>query len=201
MKYFFKIISPVVFIALLSSCTSSVKNNVTRFHQLPPPNGASIEVIAMDPQLQQSIEFGTYANMIGQKLGVFGYSPPQNNTSLYVAEITYEIQPLRGAIIEGRSPVTIGVGVGSGGGYRGGTSMGVGISSGFGGSGARMEYISLLSLNIIRLSDGTRLYEGRVEGRSKDNNLSNVMPFMIDALFQDFPGESGASNMVKFTIK
>lgn len=181
---------------MLTSCASGIKNNVTRFHQLPTPNGETIEVIAMDPTLQQSIEFGSYAQMIGSKLGQVGYKPPSGNASQYIAEISYLIRSIQDGIIEDRSPVSVGVGVGSGG-RRSGTSMGVGISTSFGSSNTPMQYVSSLSMNIIDLSTGQRLYEGRVETINKNQNLAQIMPFMIEALFQDFPGENGTSNVVK----
>jgi|FLOH01.1.fsa_nt_gi hypothetical protein len=198
MKLLFKLLGPVILSTLLFACAPSIKNNITRFHNLPTPHGETISVVAMDPALQQSIEFATYANMVGQKLGTFGYNPPQNNASLYVAEIGYDIRPLDETFIENRSPISIGVGVGSG--HRRGTSMGMGLSTGFGSSNRQGAYLSHLSLNIIRLSDGVRLYEGVVENRGQNQNISAVIPFMIDALFQDFPGQSGTSNTIKTTI-
>lgn len=180
---------------ILISCSSSVNSNVTRFHQLPTPAGETIEVIALDPTLQQSIEFGTYAQMVGKKLGDVGYNPPVENTSRFVAEISYSIIPLQDTIVENRSPVSVGVGVGSG--RRRGTSVGVGVSSSFGSSDNQIQYVNRLSMNIIDLSTGTRLYEGHVESINKNQNLAQSMPFLINALFQDFPGESGTSNIVK----
>ena len=183
-------------VLILASCASSIKNNVTRFHKLPPPSGQTIEVIAMDPTLQQSIEFGSYAEMIGNKLGTVGYNPPTGDATHYIAEISYTIVPLNDTVIENRSPVSVGVGMGSGG-YRRGTSVGVGISSSFGSSNNTAQYISALSMNIIDLSTGERLYEGHVESINRNQNLAQIMPFMIEALFQDFPGENGSSNTVK----
>lgn len=181
---------------ILAACSSGIKNNVTRFHKLPPPSGQTIEVIAMDPTLQQSIEFASYAQMIGHKLGTVGYNPPTGNATHYVAEIGYRIVPLQDAIVENRSPVSVGVGMGSGG-RRSGTSVGVGISTSFGSSNNTAQYISALSMNIIDLSTGERLYEGHVESINRNQNLAQIMPIMIEALFQDFPGENGSSNTVK----
>ena len=186
-------------VLMLVGCSSGIKNNVTRFHQLPSPNGESIEVIAMDPTLQQSIEFGSYAQMIGSKLGIVGYTPPTGNATHYVAEISYNITLIQDTLIQNASPVSVGVGVGVGSGRRRGTSMGVGISTSFGSSSNTAQYVSSLSMNIINLSTGKRVYEGHVESINKNQNLAQIMPFMIEALFQDFPGENGSSNIVKIT--
>ncbi|MBL4601599.1 MAG: DUF4136 domain-containing protein [Emcibacteraceae bacterium] len=188
----------LVAVIILAGCSSGIKNNVTRFHQLSSPNGESIEVIAMDPTLQQSIEFGSYAQMIGSKLGIAGYTPPTENATHYVAEISYNITLIQDTIVQSGSPISVGVGVGSGG-RRRGTSMGVGISTSFGSSNNAAQYVSSLSMNIINLSTGKRVYEGHVESINKNQNLAQIMPFMIEALFQGFPGENGSSNIVKIT--
>ena len=194
---FVKLYGTILILTGLFACAPSVKSNVTRFHQLPAPNGTSIEVIAMDPALQKSIEFGTYAQMVGQKLGAFGYSPASGEGSNFIAEISYYNEPLRDTIIEDRSPVSIGVGMGSGRyGRRGNSSVGVGMSTSFGSSNQQREFISSLQLNIVRLNDGSRLYEGRVENLGRNQNLQQVMPLMIDALFQNFPGESGTTTTI-----
>ncbi len=197
MNMIFKICIFLLGSFILAACSRSVESNVTRFHQLPTPSGETIEVIAMDPTLQQSIEFGTYAQLIGKKLGDVGYAPPQGNRSKLIAEIGYSLIPLQDAIIENRSPVSVGVGIGSG--SRRGTSVGVGVSTGFGSSSSSAQYIGHLSMNIVDLTTGTRLYEGHAESISRDQNLAQIMPFLIDALFKDFPGESGTSNKVKVT--
>ncbi len=195
-----KNIKNVLFIILglftLTACTTSVESNVTRFHQLPPAGGDTIEVVALDPTQQQSIEFGTYAQMVGKKLGDVGYAPPQNNRSRFIAELGYSIVSVEGAVVE-RSPVSVGVGMGTG--SRRGTSMGVGVSTGFGSSNREPQYVSRLTMNIIDLTTGNRLYEGHVESINRGQNLAETMPFLIDALFQNFPGESGTSNVVKVT--
>jgi hypothetical protein len=197
MKYgYYKIIF-LTGLFLLAGCSTSIESNVTRFHQLPPPNGQSIEVIAMDPSLQQSIEFGAYADLIGAQLGQFGYKPAANGKSDFVAEISYNIENLNGAIIENRSPVSVGIGMG--GGSRRGTSVGMGISTSFGSNGNEEKYVSRLHLNIVELSTTQRVYEGHVENITNNANLAQTMPFLISALFENFPGESGSSNTV--TVK
>jgi len=189
-----KISLSLLCLLMLANCSSGIKNNVTRFHQLPPPGGKTIEVIAMDATQQNSIELGTYAQMIGHKLGDVGYNPPQENRSQYVAEVAYNIMPLSGTIIDNGSLISLGMGVGSGG--RRGTSMGFGISTSFGSSGDQTQYVSTLSLNIVDLSTGGRLYEGHVESINRNQNLAQIMPFMIEALFQNFPGASGTSDTI-----
>lgn len=192
-----KQLSIIFSVLMLAACSNNIKSDVTRFHQLPVPNGSTIEVIAMDPALQQSIEFANYAGMIGGQLGKYGYTASNNNATQYVAEIAYSIQPLGGMVVENQSPVSVGMGVGSGG--RRGTSVGFGISTSLGSSNNKEKYVSRLHMNIVDLSTGTRVYEGHVENVSNSPALPQVMPFLVNALFEGFPGESGSTNTV--TVK
>lgn len=197
MKYGYKNFILLASLFVLVGCTNNIKSNVTQFHQLAPPNGRSIEVISMNPSLQQSIEFGAYADLIGAQLGKFGYTPPTNDISHFVAEISYSIENVRGAVIENRSPVSVGVGVG-GGSHRG-TSVGMGISTSFGSGSNQEEYVSRLNMNIINLSTTKRVYEGHVDNISNNPNLAQTMPFLINAMFENFPGISGATTTI--TVK
>jgi len=194
---FFKNSILIAGLVLVTACSSNVKSNVTRFHQLSQPNGQTIEVIAMDPSLQQSIEFGNYAGMVGGQLGKAGFNPPNGNASQYVAEIAYSIESLEGLVASERSPVSVGMGVGSG--SRRGTSVGMGVSTSLGSSNREPNYLSKFHMNITDLSTGQRVYEGHVESINRNASLAQTMPFLINALFEDFPGESGTTNTV--TVK
>ena len=41
-----------------------------------------------------------------------------------------------------------------------------------------------------------RLFEGRVQSRGRQNRLPDIMPYMITAMFTNFPGESGVTKVV-----
>ncbi len=184
----------ILFIILLAGCSKTIVSDVTRFHNLPTPDAETIEVVSMDPALQNSLEFGQYANLVGQHLGKVGYSPPNGPTSKLIARIGYAIQTAEG-IIEGGPRTSVAIGASGGSRHSG---VGVGISIPLGKSEPRQEYVRILSLEIIRRSDGLKLYEGHVSSRGQEG-LPIIMPYLVDALFQDFPGETGTSNKVKVT--
>lgn len=183
----------------LTGCSSSIVSDVTRFHNLPTPAAETIEVLAMDPNLQNSLEFGQYAQLVGQQLGTIGYQPPTSDTpSRLMARIGYGMRPIEG-ISDNGPRSSIGIGVGSGG-RRSGVGVGVGISMPLGESEARQEYNRYLALEIIRRSDGVKLYEGQVISKGRES-LPTIMPYLISAIFQDFPGQSGSSNRVKVSSR
>lgn len=93
--------------------------------------------------------------------------------------------------------LSVGIGVGSGG-RRSNVGVGIGMSFPIGNTEARQDYVRILSLEIIRRSDGVKLYEGQVTNHGQEG-LPLAMPYLVDALFQDFPGESGTSNKIKAT--
>jgi hypothetical protein len=42
----------------------------------------------------------------------------------------------------------------------------------------------------------SHLFEGRVRSSGRQGELAEVMPYLITALFQNFPGESGVTKVV-----
>ncbi|PCJ38832.1 MAG: hypothetical protein COA81_11855 [Alphaproteobacteria bacterium] len=187
-----RMVGPFLIILSLTGCSKDIVSDVTRFHNLPAPNAETIEVVSLDPALQNSLEFGQYAELVGRHLGSVGYRPAKNKPSDLIARITYGARPVDSLTDNGpRSSVGVGVG---GGGHR--TGVGVGLSFPIGNSTPEQEYILLFSLEITRRSDGVKLYEGRVSSRGKES-LALTMPYLVDALFRDFPGKSGTSSRIK----
>jgi hypothetical protein len=52
-------------------------------------------------------------------------------------------------------------------------------------------------MNIVE-ADGEmdRVFEGRVESNGTESSLPEVMPYLITAMFNNFPGESGTTKVV-----
>jgi hypothetical protein len=96
-----------------------------------------------------------------------------------------------------RSPVSVGVG-GSTGSYGSGVGLGIGIN--LGGGPKRMADLQL-SVRIDNAATGQALWEGRaltaVPVKSPANQTSLAAAKLAEALFKDFPGESGRTISVK----
>ncbi len=71
----------------------------------------------------------------------------------------------------------------------------------FGGPDVRSYtiYTSGVDVKIDRRADGQRLFEGKAEAVSRSNRLPRLVPNLVDALFTDFPGNSGET--VRITIR
>ena len=52
------------------------------------------------------------------------------------------------------------------------------------------EYGSFLDMD-IRRADGSVVFEGLARARSRDDELSELVPPLVEAMFTDFPGRSG----------
>ena len=71
----------------------------------------------------------------------------------------------------------------------------------FGGSDVRSYtvYTSGIDLKIDRAADGERLFEGEAQAVSTSNRLQYLVPNLVEAMFTDFPGNSGET--VRISVK
>ena len=184
----------------LTACVTPVGPvEVTRFH-LPDTAGLAQGTIAVEPAEgmdAQSLEFRTYAGAVAQELIRLGYSEmvAGGSTSAQVAVLAIE----RRAYRPGRdgSPVSVGVG-GSTGSYGSGVGVGIGLDL----SGPPPEQVETrMSVTIRERATGRTLWEGRasfsVRASAPLANSQLGAAKMAEALFRDFPGESGETVLVK----
>ena len=139
------------------------------------------------------LEYATYAAAVRRELQRIGYTEPVSSAanSEYVAQIS--VQQSRISADGGRSPVSVGVG-GSTGSYGSGIGMGIGINLG----GKPKDKIATeLSVRILRRADNQAVWEGRAWVEAKDGSPASQPALaaskLAEALFKDFPGESGTT--------
>ncbi|MDX2210047.1 MAG: DUF4136 domain-containing protein [Sphingopyxis sp.] len=203
----------------LGGCAApGFRADVARFQAaLPAPQGQTFGIVAGDPELAGGIEFGQYAAIVAGELTRLGYRPaaPGEAPELTVS-MSYEIDQGRERVrsTPGFHDPWYGSYFGYGRGYyrpvivrgRHGRSYVYGwhdpfLFGGFGGYD-RVEsytvYTTGLDLKIDRAADGTRLFEGRAEAQSRDNNLTQIVPNLVAAMFTGFPGNSGEK--VRITV-
>lgn len=187
---------------VLGGCQSAgPRTQVTRFHLPQAIARGQISVEPFDPALRSSPEYETYANLVGAELAKVGFTEaPGLAGSEQVATIAVDfgdrIAPPRGGL-------SIGLGVGGGSyGYRGGgVGGGVGVSAPVAGGRPTQIAVTRLTVTIKRRSDGTTIWEGRGETAAKagsaDAQPSVAVGRIAQALFVNFPGESGRTIVVK----
>jgi hypothetical protein len=208
MKTFTRLALPVALALGLSACATPFKADVSRFAvPLPAPQGQTFAVVAEDPKLAGGLEFATYANAVAAELTQLGYAQAASpETADMLVRFDYKVDGGRERVRT--SPGVGGFGAfgpwGRWGGWGGGGfgPWGFGFNDPFfGGPDVRSYtiYTSGVDVKIDRRADGQRLFEGKAEAVSRSNRLPRLVPNLVDALFTDFPGNSGET--VRITIR
>ncbi|KTE06865.1 DUF4136 domain-containing protein [Sphingopyxis sp. H115] len=137
-----------------------------------------------------SLEWNSYRTAVDQQLQRQGLVPAgTGERAPLLVRISFDRAE---QLPEGRrSPVSVGVG-GSTGSYGSGVGLGIGIN--LGGGPKRMADLQL-SVRIDDAASGQALWEGRaltaVPVKAPANQPSLAAAKLAEALFKDFPGESG----------
>lgn len=198
---------PVALALGLSACaTNTFKADVSRFAvPLPAPQGQTFAVVAEDPKLAGGLEFATYANAVAAELTQIGYTKAASPEAAdMLVRFDYRVDGGRERV---RTDFNGAAGFGPWGrwgGWGGGGfgAWGYGFNDPFfGGPDVRSYtiYTSGVEVKIDRRADGQRLFEGKAEAVSRSNRLPRLVPNLVDALFTDFPGNSGET--VRITIR
>jgi hypothetical protein len=190
----------------LAACATPFKADVSRFQELPAPQGQSFVVKAADPADAGGIEFGQYASLVAGEMREMGYvsaaaGAPADMTVL----LDYGVDEGKERTIVRQDPFYDPY-WGYGGFYRPyivRTRRGARYISGyydpflFSGFNRPYDvdsftvYTTGLDLRIERNADGKRLFEGKAEAKSRSNKLSYLVPNLVEAMFTGFPGNSG----------
>lgn len=184
--------SLVVFLAvMLGGCATQVTSEVTRFHQDAKPMGETIAIVPVDQAKQGSLEFASYARLVAGKLTEIGYKvvDVSANPDL-MARMDYTVGPAQTKIQSWpRNYVYYQFNYGSYFPY---------YYSHYWDEPEIYSYTiypRTLDLKIIR-SGGESLFEGHVKSIGREQNINQVMPYLVEAMFNNFPGESGVTKVV-----
>ncbi len=176
---------------LTVACSSGVGCDVVAYHTLGAPQGETVRIVHQDPAITGTPEFNYFASQIRRRLNQLGYRQTGNGTANLIFAIKYdfgegpaEVARLPKCFTEYRyvfdeygSPY-----------YRGLECYTTQVE-------LQSRYIYFLELKIyspIEPGDpGEVIYEGMVHSVSLNDNMAQMMPYLIAALFTDFPGESG----------
>lgn len=209
---------PVAAAFAMAGCATAVPPvEVTRFHtnavagwapgtryaiataplDAPAAEGAgAVPGATMPSAAMPSLEWNSYRTAVEQQLGRQGLvAAGAGERAPLLVRISFDRAE---QLPEGRrSPVSVGVG-GSTGSYGSGVGLGIGIN--LGGGPKRMADLQLF-VRIDDAASGRALWEGRaltaVPVKAPANQPSLAAAKLAEALFKDFPGESGRTISVK----
>jgi hypothetical protein len=210
---YFKALAPVALLAM-AGCAAPFQAQVSRFQQLPAPQGQTFAVVADNPRLEGGLEFSQYANTVAQRLAGYGYTRAVDPASAnLIVRLDYGVD-------KGRDKLRTVPGFGPSFGGRFGYSNGWGPYRPYWGFGRRAwvygfddpflygsrydevesytVYESQLAMKIERKGTRERVFEGTAKAMSSDNDLTTLVPNLIEAMFTGFPGNSGQT--VRITV-
>ena len=209
-----KIAAPLAVLATLGACTApGFRTEVSRFNALPASAlGQSFFITSDDPKLAGGLEFAQYASVLSQEMVAEGFVPAASADSAdLIVNMDYEVVDTKMQVY--RSYDSFGGFGGYWGGYWGRhpfyygrhprrTAFMFGFYDPWFDSPMRMQnvtvYTTQLDVRIDRRVDDQRVFEGKAMARSNTNNLTKVVPNLVEAMFTDFPGNNGET--VKITV-
>lgn len=193
---------------LLGACASPFNAKVSRFQsQLPAPQGQTFAVIAEDPKDAGGLEFAQYAQHVQDHMAKLGYTAAAPEVADLIVRFDYGVDQGRDRVQSTgyRDPFwspwhgprysRFGYWGYPSGYYAGHGAWGYGWNDPFFWGPEDVEvvtvYTSAIELKIDRREDGKRLFEGKAEAASRSNRLPYLVPNLVEAMFTDFPGNSG----------
>lgn len=197
-------LAPITLLAL-GACATPFNADVSRFQELPAPQGQTFSIRAADARDQGGIEFGQYASIVSSELQEIGYVPASGGRADMTVTLDYGVDQGRERTVV-RSDPFYDPYWGYGSFYRPyvvrtrrGHRYVMGYYDPFLYSGfnrgydvdSYTVYTANLDLKIDRNGDGKRLFEGKAEGKSRSNKLPYLVPNLVEAMFTGFPGNSG----------
>jgi hypothetical protein len=195
-----RLISPIILVLALfavSGCAVTARTDVTTFHTLPTAGQAETFTIEPGPGKDvASLEFQAYATQVTQRLYAYGWRPaaadaaPTYRVVLDFGVSPPEYQQRLEPYYPGYYPFHYG---NRRWGYWpvGPTYVPV----------VDRYFARTLDLRVFRTVRGTErgpaVYEGRAVNRGRSDEITPVMPVLVNALFRNFPGVSGKTVTVE----
>ena len=193
----------------LAACVSPkyVVSDVSRFHTLPAaPNGQTFVIATVNADQSESLAYRKYADTVSAKLQSLGLrAAAAGGPADFVVTLRYDV---RGPTpdVESRGG-HLGVGFGVGFGHpHGPWGMGAAYDPAFDHyTDTRQLFVRRVELDIYRGATydspkKERVFEGRALSTGQNGQLEPVMPYILDALFKEFPGRSGETVTVSVQV-
>jgi hypothetical protein len=192
----------------LSGCASTFRSNVTTFHQWPENISEKSFVFQRSPEEEASLEYQHYEDQVRIALEQLGFSSARTQADANMIVDVDAGQTVRDVtVIEPVVPDPF---------WYGSPFYGPGFGP-FGYYGVMSPfwldpwpyhqrevsypaYQRRLKVSIMRAEDGKKLYEGTATSRGRNPELAEVMPYMVDTLFKEFPGPSGVPRRVEVRV-
>jgi hypothetical protein len=212
-----RIVAALAVLLAVSACASPkyVVSDVTRFHTLAGPSGENytgktFAIVAVSPEQEQSIAFRQFGDLMNARLSSLGLRQISGSTPTaadYVVTLDYDVLGPTPDIRSRSSSFGFGFGY---------SNFRRPFGYGFGGTydpffddynytdtrqmfTRRVEFVMYRG-NTYTSGPKTRVYESRAVSTGLNPQIEPVMPYILDAIFKDFPGASGRTNTVTVQV-
>jgi len=191
-------------VLIAGGCARDVETEVTRFHQGHLPAGESFAVLP-EEDIAAGPEFDRYADMIAEELATYGYSRAMAGEADLHVLIDYNVS-------EGRTRIESRPGFsyphysyllgfhhrpfhyGFYHPYRYDGYLGPDIRS-------KTIHTRRLAMTIRNAGTGETVFEGRALSEGPTQEIARIMPYLVESMFRNFPGDSGTTKVVKIETK
>jgi hypothetical protein len=190
-------------LALLSGCATTIKSEVTAFHEWPNYVQDKTYVFERTREQDNDLEYRNYENLVRGELKRLGFVEASDLRSARLkALLGYSIKARDVRVVY---PVVMDPNW-YGPSWRGRYGQfydpfwfGPPIVE------RREEnyevFTRQLRFTLSHMSDGKKVYDSTVVSEGTNGSLAAVMPYMVRAAFEDFPGRSGVPRVVELKMK
>lgn len=195
---------------LLSGCASTIKSNVTAFHEWPADLHDKSYVFERTKEQNDSLEYRSYENLVRAELTRLGFTEaPAGSKPALKASMNYSI---RGRDVREMYPVVVNsyaypfaYPYWYGPAWRG--YYGPFYDPFWYGTPVVEQRVSQyqlftreLRIALWRMSDGKKLHETTVVSEGTNGSLAAVMPYLVRSAFAEFPGPSGVPRRIELKL-
>lgn len=201
-----RVFAAVIVSCSLAACVSPkyVVSDITRHHSLPrSPSGETFAIVAIDDEQDESLAFDAYSDIVSQRLSGLGLRPfgGEGSTPDIVVTLTWSV--------EGPSPDVrsrnsgFGYGFGYGNRY---SHFGYGFGAPYENrTSTKQMYVRRVELALYdgmtyNTESPKRVFEGSAVSTGTNGQIDPVMPYIVQAIFDQFPGASGETRTVRIEV-
>ncbi len=202
-----KVMLLLLMVSVLSGCANKIRTTTTTFYAPDHQERGAIIVVSSDHQTNNSLAFKHYQAKFNEKLKAQGYTiAPSIEASDYIALVSYGIDHGKSSIVS--TPIVGQIGGGTE--YRSGTLYIDGKKTSYSGFNYTMPiygvvgsstrtittYTRAIAMDIVKtdsfkLDNPVKMYEVRAKSVGNCSVMLEVFDEMLEAMFTDFPNESG----------
>jgi len=207
MKRFITIALGTAFALLLGGCATSIRSDVTTFHQWPAQIADKSYVFEVPSPQDDTLEWRSYQELVRGQLARQGFRDAEGATPALTVSMRFMTTDMPVQVLEPMMTPYFYPSERFGYGYRGFNRRYWGgwyspFYDPFWGpypsyqTSIEHQYRRELQVSIKSSRDGKRLFEVTVHNTSRNMSTPEIMPALVQSAFEGFPGPSGVARRV-----